>query len=201
MLLAREGAAVLVYRPPPRIGGGSAEKLVTCEAEDLFGRTSTDPRWRAVHQDGSPFPGEEHPAIITLQSGEPQHGVIMGVHKPDGNLTWISVNSQPVMSADNPNPTAVVATFVDVSERLSREQELTRVSQTDHLTQIANRLKFNSAFERELRTFERHGHGLSLLMFDIDHFKKVNDTHGHDIGDIVLVELVKLVKTQIRETV
>src|SRR6056297_3279103 len=178
----------------------SAEHILGLTRDQLLGRTPTDSRWRSVHQDGSPFPGEEHPAIITLQSGEPQHGVIMGVHKPDGNLTWISVNSQPVMSADNPNPTAVVATFVDVSERLSREQELTRVSQTDHLTQIANRLKFNSAFERELRTFERHGHGLSLLMFDIDHFKKVNDTHGHDIGDIVLVELVKLVKTQIRET-
>ncbi|MCF7915142.1 MAG: sensor domain-containing diguanylate cyclase [Spirochaetaceae bacterium] len=178
----------------------SAEQILGLTRDQLLGRTSTDPRWRAVHQDGSPYPVEEHPAIITLQSGEPQHGVILGVHKPDGGLAWISVNSQPVISAEDPHPTAVVATFVDVSNSLSREQELTRVSQTDHLTQIANRLKFNSAFERELRTFQRYGHVLSVLMFDIDHFKKVNDTHGHDIGDIVLVELVELVKTQIRES-
>lgn len=176
----------------------SAEQILGLSHDQLMGRTSTDPRWRSVHQDGSPFPGEDHPAMITLNSGEPQHGVIMGVYTPDERLTWISVNSQPVMKADNQHPSAVVATFVDVTDRLSREQELTRVSQTDHLTQIANRLSFNSAFEKELRTFQRYGHVLSLLMFDIDHFKKVNDTYGHDIGDIVLVKMVELVKTQIR---
>ena len=47
----------------------------------MIGVSSLDPRWRAIHEDGSPFPGEEHPAMVTLRTGRPQEGVLMGVYK------------------------------------------------------------------------------------------------------------------------
>lgn len=178
----------------------SAERILGLSRDQLLGRTSTDPGWKAIRQDGAPFPGEEHPAMVTLRTCAPQHGIIMGVHKLDGSLSWLSVNSQPVMGSDPQNPVAVVATFVDVTERLSREEELTRVSETGHLTQISNRLKFSSILAVEMEKSRRYGYALSLLMFDIDHFKKVNDTYGHDVGDIVLVETVNEVKQLIRES-
>ena len=70
----------------------SAEKILGLTINQMAGRTSLDPRWYAIHEDGSPFPGETHPAMASLRTGETFHNVIMGVHKPDGTLTWISMD-------------------------------------------------------------------------------------------------------------
>jgi diguanylate cyclase (GGDEF)-like protein len=72
---------------------------------------------------------------------------------------------------------------------------------TDPLTGIANRKSFNDGIESELSRFYRYKTGaFSLLMLDIDHFKNVNDQHGHLIGDEVLIDLVKVVNRLIRDT-
>ncbi|MBS1857363.1 MAG: PAS domain S-box protein [Acidobacteria bacterium] len=93
----------------------SAERILGLTAAQMAGTTSMDPRWRAIHEDGSPFPGEDHPAMVTLRTGQPLSGVIMGVHKPDGTLTWISINSRAILR--DARPLAVVTTFTDVTER------------------------------------------------------------------------------------
>lgn len=62
----------------------------------MNGRTSIDPRWRCMHEDGSPFPGETHPASVSLRTGQPVTGVVMGVHHPDGRVVWISINTVPL---------------------------------------------------------------------------------------------------------
>ncbi|MDC0716717.1 PAS domain S-box protein [Nannocystis bainbridge] len=105
----------------------SAERLLGLTRDQMLGRTSLDPRWYAVHEDGSPFPGEAHPATATLQSGEPLSGVIMGVHKPDGQLTWISINSRPLFLAGTQQPSAVVTSFFDITGRKHAEAENERL--------------------------------------------------------------------------
>lgn len=95
----------------------SAERILGLSRDQLLGRTSVDPRWRSVHADGTPFPGEEHPTMVTLRTGQPSAGVIMGVHKPDGALTWISINAEPLWRPDALQPYAVVATFTDITEQ------------------------------------------------------------------------------------
>src|SRR5262249_6621007 len=62
----------------------AAERILGLSAEQMMGRTPHDPRWRAIHEDGSPFPGETHPPMMTLRTGQPCTDVVMGVHKPDG---------------------------------------------------------------------------------------------------------------------
>ena len=59
-----------------------AENLLGLTFDQMCGRTSIDPRWRAVKSDGSHFPGEEHPAMITLKTGKPIQNCIMGVYHP-----------------------------------------------------------------------------------------------------------------------
>ena len=86
-------------------------------ADQMTGRTSLDPAWRAVRVDGSEFPGPEHPAMISLHEGVVQNGVVMGIHKPDGVLTWLSINSTPVWTPGENGPTGVVCTFADVTEK------------------------------------------------------------------------------------
>jgi two-component system cell cycle response regulator len=78
--------------------------------------------------------------------------------------------------------------------------ELERLSITDQLTGLYNRRFFDQAFDSELRRSSRYQHPLSVLMFDIDHFKLVNDTHGHPAGDRILQEFAAILKKHLRET-
>lgn len=101
----------------------AAERLLGLSTDQLVGRSSTDAGWRCIRDDGSPFPGEEHPAMVVLRTQEPVSKVVMGVHKPDGSLTWILINSRPVHEPGEP-PMALT-TFQDITEE-RRARELTR---------------------------------------------------------------------------
>lgn len=79
-------------------------------------------------------------------------------------------------------------------------RELEHMVDTDRLTGAWNRRYFDSMIERELRRTERYGLPLSLMIFDIDHFKRVNDTYGHDQGDQVLIGVTERVRSQIRSS-
>jgi len=116
----------------------AAERILGLTTGQMQGRTPIDPRWRAVYEDGSPFPGEAHPGAVTLRTGLPQAGVIMGVHKPDGELTWISINSVPIFGSNDRLPTAVVASFVDITERKRTELAL-RASNEELEQRVENR--------------------------------------------------------------
>ncbi|GEM86049.1 PAS domain S-box protein [Meiothermus granaticius] len=102
----------------------AAERVLGLTRDQMMGRTSMDPRWRAVHEDGSDFPGDTHPAMLTLRTGEPQRNVIMGIHKPDRSLSWLLVNTQALVAAGGDQPYAVVTSFLDISEQKRAEMEL-----------------------------------------------------------------------------
>lgn len=75
-----------------------------------------------------------------------------------------------------------------------------QLATTDKLTGAYNRYSFDTEIEQRIESSERSGAALSLMILDIDHFKKVNDTHGHDVGDLVLKELVHLSRQVIRKS-
>ena len=89
-----------------------------------MGLTSLDPRWHAVHEDGTPTTGDDHPIVITRRTGQPQTNVIMGVYRADGTLVWVSVNTQPLYRPDEPLPYAVVASFTDITNQRRSELAL-----------------------------------------------------------------------------
>ena len=70
----------------------------------------------------------------------------------------------------------------------------------DQLTQLLNRRAYSAALEEEVDRAKRYGRPLSLIVFDIDHFKRVNDTHGHAVGDRVLTELAEVASGCVRRT-
>ena len=111
----------------------AAEQILGLTVLQMQGRTSVHPDWRCIHEDGSHFPGETHPAMETLRTGLPSTNVMMGVHKPGGAFTWISINALPLFEPGAPRPHAVIATFHDItllkeaqrrSEQLSRQERL-----------------------------------------------------------------------------
>ncbi|MDH5388055.1 MAG: GGDEF domain-containing protein [Gammaproteobacteria bacterium] len=72
-------------------------------------------------------------------------------------------------------------------------EQLKEIAYTDSLTNIYNRLHFNRLLDAEMDKAKRYGGQLSLIFFDIDHFKQINDTHGHPTGDIVLKEIATVI--------
>ncbi|MFJ5717920.1 sensor domain-containing diguanylate cyclase [Neobacillus sp. NPDC093127] len=75
---------------------------------------------------------------------------------------------------------------------------LVEISNTDKLTGIPNRRFFQEKLEEQIELYRKEQKAFSLLIIDIDHFKKVNDTYGHQIGDLVLAKLANILKTQAR---
>jgi diguanylate cyclase (GGDEF)-like protein/PAS domain S-box-containing protein len=86
----------------------------------------------------------------------------------------------------------VLATGLDISERKCLQQELERQARLDFLTNLFNRRYFIELAQQELSRLNRYGGVLSLIMFDIDFFKHINDTYGHSIGDIVLKKIAQI---------
>ena len=101
----------------------AAERILGLTADQMMGLSSIDPHWRAIHEDGSPFPGETHPAIVSLQTGQAITDVVMGIHKPDDTLSWIMVNSQPMFHQNEANPYAVVTSFTDITQQKHAQQQ------------------------------------------------------------------------------
>jgi diguanylate cyclase (GGDEF)-like protein/PAS domain S-box-containing protein len=88
--------------------------------------------------------------------------------------------------------------YRDITGRKTLEAELQHQATHDRLTGTRNRLRLEELLEREQNRSERYGTPFALVMFDIDHFKRVNDTYGHDTGDAILRELTRLVEGCLR---
>ncbi|MDZ7832401.1 MAG: sensor domain-containing diguanylate cyclase [Desulfobacterales bacterium] len=92
------------------------------------------------------------------------------------------------------------ALFQKNQELEAKNQVLERLSQTDYLTGLLNRRKINEALEKEYQRTMRYAATFSIIIFDIDWFKSINDTYGHDAGDQVLKEVADIVSSMLRAT-
>ena len=95
---------------------------------------------------------------------------------------------------------AAVKRYQAAAENALLMDELSRQATTDPLTSLLNRRTFYEHFARELSLAERHELPLSVVLLDIDFFKKINDDHGHPVGDATLVKLATMLRTQFRTT-
>jgi diguanylate cyclase (GGDEF)-like protein len=103
-------------------------------------------------------------------------------------------------------PAQVLISIFDISDWISHQnallkskEEMEKLSHTDELTQIPNRRRIMEKLTEELRTHSRKKRPISLAMLDIDHFKKVNDTFGHQCGDMILHEMAQLISDMLRD--
>lgn len=99
---------------------------------------------------------------------------------------------------DIPGDTMLQATVRDISRQKRLERELSRTAMTDHLTGAFNRQRFDEEIRRALARRRRKAVTTALILLDIDHFKPVNDTWGHAVGDDVLVELTRQLNANLR---
>ncbi|WP_404401057.1 PAS domain-containing protein [Idiomarina seosinensis] len=111
-----------------------------------------------------------------------------------GSVVWV----QELAELQEDGQT-LIGTVRDITEQKKLQLQLQRQATVDPLTQISNRRRFKHALTREFNRFQRYQTPLTLLMFDLDHFKKVNDTYGHSMGDQVLIQLTRALKLELRE--
>lgn len=216
MMLEVMGEGAVLQRADGQImlSNPAAEQILGLSNEQMAGRTSLDPRWRAIYEDGSDYPGTEHPAMRSLATGESYFDQKMGIHKPDGSLTWISINSVPLFDGKSNQPYSVVASFSDITELKNAKDETQRqldalhmvqielemrqrelmemnsqlrgMADTDVLTGLKNRRCLFERLRAEISLVERNNSPFSFALFDVDFFKAINDTFGHMAGDEVL---------------
>ncbi|WP_448189546.1 diguanylate cyclase [Azospirillum sp. sgz301742] len=121
---------------------------------------------------------------------------VIGLAK-DGREFPVEISISKDVQQDGLLLTAVIR---DVTERKRFESELKILATTDPLTGLSNRRAFLSAAERELGRVRRYGRPAAVLMFDIDHFKRINDTHGHAVGDVALQRVAAACRELLRDS-
>lgn len=112
----------------------AAQRILGLSLDQLQGKTSIDPDWRAIKSDGSDFPGTEHPAMVALRTGKTIENVSMGIYHPDkDDFVWINVSAVPEFRDNETTPYRVYATFTDVTENRSLLNDLKKQNQIQEL--------------------------------------------------------------------
>ncbi|MBB6522765.1 sensor domain-containing diguanylate cyclase [Pseudoteredinibacter isoporae] len=120
---------------------------------------------------------------------------VMGLRR-DGSEFPLEITISKIQVGSNSEMTAVLR---DISERALLIEELRQAATIDPLTGIFNRRYFSKQLKVERKRCQRFGHNMSLIMFDVDHFKSINDEHGHSEGDRLLKEISEAVGAQLRD--
>ena len=142
---------------------------------------------------------DDYPVMMVSASGAPLRGYITGViRSKESPPIWLLVNAFPLMTPGG-SLDRIIVSFIDISQRRSLERELARQALTDGLTGLRNRRAFEDDIAVEVARHRRSGRPLSLIVADLDHFKRINDTWGHDTGDAVLRGFAEVCRKAIRE--
>nr|WP_297458323.1 diguanylate cyclase [uncultured Halomonas sp.] len=158
----------------------------------------------ALAHDASPvlerIPEEDLTALmIAIERSVQRHTPLatqLRLRQPDGSLRWAAARAQPETCDDG--GTLWHGVLLDISDQIAHETHLRELSDTDDLTGLANRRRLMQRLDEEMSRARRHGSVLTLLLLDLDHFKRVNDTWGHLKGDQVLREIAELCRQTLR---
>lgn len=129
----------------------------------------------------------------TITKGETFKGEIKNRSK-DGTEYWIDATITPHISKKGD-----IEGYTAIRQDITDKKYAQKLSITDKLTQIYNRLHLENIFLQETQKIKRHGGTFSIIIMDIDFFKPINDNYGHDIGDQTLIDVVQVLKSEIRD--
>lgn len=120
------------------------------------------------------------------------------VLRPDGSIRMVHEQARVVRGADG-EPLRLVGTVLDITQRNEAERQLEYLAYHDPLTGLPNRSLLRDRLEHAVAKARRHDQGMALLFIDLDRFKNVNDSLGHNAGDQLLVEVSRRLSRRIRD--
>jgi PAS domain S-box-containing protein len=151
----------------------AAERILGRSSAQLLGMSAESRDLQAIHEDGTPFPGQDHPSLVTLRTGESFSNVVMGILRGDGARVWLSVNSRPLFAPGNPRPYAAITTFHDISGRIRAESEIRRLN-VKLEKRVAERTQQLETAVRDLESFSYSiSHDLRAPLRAIDNFSSI----------------------------
>ncbi len=130
-----------------------------------------------------------------LRAETPFYTAEYRIRKKDRTYIWALDRGKVIRWDENGKPLRMIGTFTDISVRKRLEDEIKKMAFRDPLTNLPNRLLFNDRFEQTIIASRRHKKMFAMIIIDIDKFKKINDTYGHDTGD----KLITYVGLKIRD--
>jgi PAS domain S-box-containing protein len=103
----------------------AACQILGLSMDQLLGRTTFDPSWHAIHEDGSPYPGETHPSMVAIRSGQVVRDAVMGVYHPaEQSYRWLNIDAYPRLDEHDPQQSLVYTVFTDITERKATQEAL-----------------------------------------------------------------------------
>lgn len=130
----------------------------------------------------------------TIQSAKQWQGEIKN-SKKNGGFYWVKVTVSPEF-----NYNGEIIAYSSIRQDISSQKYIEQVSLIDYLTQVYNKKYYDEILDKEVYSAQRYGYNLSLLLLDIDLFKDINDTFGHQVGDNVLKEFASLLLKDTRKS-
>ena len=185
--LSRDYLCILGFDGTFKQANDALVELVACDRDALIGRRAAE----CVHPDDWQRTAAE--ARRLAAGGHATHGFENRCRTQAGGWVWLEWTARAV-----PAEGLIYASARDVTAKKVREADLERAALVDPLTGLANRRGFERALERELAAARRHDHRPALVVVDLDHFKEINDRHGHVAGDELLVTAARTLESTVR---
>lgn len=164
-----------------------AEQLTGYSAEEVIGSHCFDELLLHVDEEGTNLCREGCPLSETMRSGQDQQRLVY-LHHKQGHRVPVRVRTMPLRD-DGGAINGAVEIFSSRSyqkDMLERISQLEREALIDPLTNLVNRRHLEASLDTRLAEQQRYGWRFGVLFIDIDHFKRVNDSHGHEVGDLLL---------------
>ncbi len=117
----------------------------------------------------------------------------------DGSWKWVLGRGMLVSSTPDGKPLRMIGTHTDISTHKQSEAQIFRLAHYDQVTKLPNRVLFLDRLEQDIKKANRNHQTVSVIFLDLDHFKEVNDTLGHDIGDLLLKETAQRLLSCVRD--
>ncbi|MCX7155598.1 MAG: EAL domain-containing protein [Rhodocyclales bacterium] len=167
-----------------------------CSEQDLLGR-NMHATTHIRKPDGSPHPADSCPLCGVLETGVEVSVDDEVFLRADGSSFPVRYGAHPIRR--DGEIIGAVVTFTDATRRKAAEDEIRNLAFYDPLTRLPNRRLMHDRLERALTGSARHTRHGALMLFDLDDFKTLNDTLGHDVGDQFLIEVASRMESCIRE--
>jgi len=130
----------------------AAQSILGLSLDQMQGVKSIDPRWKSIHEDGSDYPGETHPAMLSLKTGQRIENQIMGIlHAGKNSIVWLEIDAVPHFKPGEKKPFEVCTTFTDITrQKISEEKNRVWIEHSPVCTKIVD-LDFNFAIHEFCR--------------------------------------------------